>query len=1289
MLNRIFHKLSDGNAPQPSSSSPPSSDPYCSLSAGIIQATATAAAPVYRENQNQSQNQNHQDKPVDENIHRSISKRSQSSAGHHHHNHHHHHHHHSSSINTGEPSRHQRQVVEKARKEQWSDITGLTEKEKQRKKEKEREHSARKKRPDSRASHLRSSSRHHRHSAHSGHSGHSTSAVKTGSDSHFDHFAHGLDARPALSTSTAANTAGQDKDKDRVKDKEAKSAGHHKHTDREAVDERNSLSSYESEGNHLAKSRTHETTAELDDSTSENQNVSGSSDNKKSTATHFLSRFQSVRRASLRSSTSRGRKRRDSIGTSYSRPSTSSSSVSVAVSEATQPSVHSDLGDADKLAIGHSIDLQGDNQFDDDGTGKEEDFGKEDIETEEEEEEEDAEEEEPTMPIDTDDPTILASLNGTKPNTPYPTFSKSHSKEVVRPISGILTPDSTVDHRDIRENNVPQPFLPSDPTMARDRDRDRDPGSNNIYTTNPARDPGPPPTRKPPPPPPHSGNTATTAPPSPPLTNFEDHPNSKRATTVSPATSLHRTAADREKTRSSTSTPRTEKDGTSSLRERERPGGARPPRPSSKAGAMNSAGSSHRSSLEDNERARGVRSNTPMKERIKETLHLGTSSGRHSSLSHGASGSARESGSSGKSRPMSGMSGRYDGSATPQPTASSSRHSESRNSHRRSKSSHETGSNSSAYNGTAASHSRARTKSASGSKPGTPNSSSAGRNGYAYGHSGTLRPSSVKPPGTSSRSGRATPSSRSMAAEQPPPEIPRVDYLLRYGGLPHRVSRDYLTAPKDAFDVKRNRVTLFDGYARLLDEYRYVLKKQGSLAVATGYRSIARRLLDRLESVFARDISSEECTCLMCTNHTGYSEVPDDISWGEVLELVSGRRELPDWPPFNPDARLKTSDVDDSGILNHEPMQKVDEDIPHNWRQHYLKESKKKKDAVDKWLHNNASKIGDAPLPEEDLDDETMVFVMGTYLSGVERTILHALLNVPDEQSDAPRKGAVPTPRPRPPYLQMANMALKRLYRLASPPRDPEAAYYMLKNPGMHNILATLAAISNDEWEILISGRFDGFLRSGAEDEASATTPPAGAATNGRATIRSGAGYRPSSSASSYRPGSSMSRQEGTNAAANLANGAAGGSAGGSGLGAGPIIVDEETEIAALQELEESIYTGMEVLEDAFEVLHNRAEAVRRAITARRTGLEYANQLRKKAAAPEAEKSERREPESDDGFDDNMSELAPWDSASNISSNRRRKTKRRAERRTPTVVEEEEEEDDEDVGRSGASRRRK
>ena len=60
------------------------------------------------------------------------------------------------------------------------------------------------------------------------------------------------------------------------------------------------------------------------------------------------------------------------------------------------------------------------------------------------------------------------------------------------------------------------------------------------------------------------------------------------------------------------------------------------------------------------------------------------------------------------------------------------------------------------------------------------------------------------------------------------------------------------------------------------------------------------------------------------------------------------------------------------------------------------------------------------------------------------------------------------------------------------------------------------------------------------------------------------------------------------------------------------------------------------------------------------------------------------EVETDDGLGDwdGVSELAPDDSASNISSSRRRRPKRRNERRTPVVIDEEDEDYVESEGTS-------
>jgi hypothetical protein len=145
----------------------------------------------------------------------------------------------------------------------------------------------------------------------------------------------------------------------------------------------------------------------------------------------------------------------------------------------------------------------------------------------------------------------------------------------------------------------------------------------------------------------------------------------------------------------------------------------------------------------------------------------------------------------------------------------------------------------------------------------------------------------------------------------------------------------------------------------------------------------------------------------------------------------------------------------------------------------------------------------------------------------------------------------------------------------------------------------------------------------------------------------------------------------------------------------GPVSNDEETEIAVLSEIEREIYIGMEALEDAFEALHRKAETVRQALRQRSAGLSMAAQARRASQADNTGIFARLgtpgmdgagfdrgwngtdseyEAESDWAGDEALSELAPDDSASNISSSRHRRPKRRNERRTPAPVEEMEDE---------------
>lgn len=545
------------------------------------------------------------------------------------------------------------------------------------------------------------------------------------------------------------------------------------------------------------------------------------------------------------------------------------------------------------------------------------------------------------------------------------------------------------------------------------------------------------------------------------------------------------------------------------------------------------------------------------------------------------------------------------------------------------------------------------------------------------------------------------PTSAAPSPPPPPPppavaprDIPRVDYLLQNGGLASAVSRSFASAlqphPPPTYlqymspqpgAAKHNDIrSTFTPFHKLLEDFSSVMAKNGSIAVATGYRSVARRLLDRLESVFARNISSETCHCALCNSRDQTRDVSDEaneVSWGEVLELVSGRRELPSWPPFllaNPEQGLGISA---SG--RQTPMQKLDMDVPEEYREHYIRQSKKTKQAVDNWL---ACQPEDHASPPQEIDDETLTFAMLTNLEPSQRRLFTALLRGQTAISDSRSPTPMQAGSTKPNSLSMTGIALQRLYRLPRPPRDPECSMFLLKNQTIHNALATLAAISKEEWEILVSGRIDDFLGTPAGEDRSTSTcpslaPPRGPTPPSRTATPGGGGTSP-------QPPTTSSTQ-----------------------------VDEDTEIAVLAEVEREIYLGMESLEDAFEALHTKAESVRRALRERSAGL--ALQAQNNRGGGDGEKPEARlgtpaigtnnnnnlslEPpvwrnghvsvnglgslgqgvDDDDGGLDERSELAPDDSASNIGwkererkrhKKRRPGASRRTERRTPAPVEE-------------------
>lgn len=558
----------------------------------------------------------------------------------------------------------------------------------------------------------------------------------------------------------------------------------------------------------------------------------------------------------------------------------------------------------------------------------------------------------------------------------------------------------------------------------------------------------------------------------------------------------------------------------------------------------------------------------------------------------------------------------------------------------------------------------------------------------------------------------------------PPPmvpiNVPRVDYLMQNGGLPRTVPKSLLavtpsptpqpTTGRPAGLATPDVDQVFGPFHNLLDQYEAVIAKNGSIAVATGYRSVARRLLDRLEAVFARDLSSEGCFCIICQQDNHQLEVSKGLGWGEVLEWVSWKRDLPPWPAFDfSQIGAKEGDFPALGISGHQRINggparagsivNMDPDIAEEFREHYLKQSKKTRNAVDKWLSSTPAAL---TAPPPDVDDETLTFTILTHLDQEDRPIFNALLNGSSRPKQSASRAPTPLGKPRSDFIVQTVQSIQRLYRLPEPPRDPEACIYLLKNPHVHNLLATLSGINASEWEILTSGRFDGFLWSGAEPEfhgsmlnspsvsRNPTPAPMGLPSPGPTP----AGRHPSFSRTNtpfnmrnqtFSPAIAGFPSRGPTPASLMAPMSIPGTPA-IGQNRGPVSNDEEAEIAVLSELELEIYKGMEALEDAFEALHRKAEYVRQALRQRSAGLSMAAQARRSSndngiysrlgtpgfggSTGNYGTDSEYEAESDWGGDDNQSELAPDDSASNISSSRHRRPKRRNERRTPAPLEE-------------------
>ncbi|KAF8419462.1 hypothetical protein EV426DRAFT_288785 [Tirmania nivea] len=492
--------------------------------------------------------------------------------------------------------------------------------------------------------------------------------------------------------------------------------------------------------------------------------------------------------------------------------------------------------------------------------------------------------------------------------------------------------------------------------------------------------------------------------------------------------------------------------------------------------------------------------------------------------------------------------------------------------------------------------------------------------------SGTQNSSHTVPPQTPTQSkatlviAATTPSGGALPALPPSPPLTRsatrsrssvitatqnhqyVDYLLANGGLPRPISITF-SPQRDPHEIDyifakggeipevsyvpinsghdevgghgRESLTVFAPLHDSLDAYTQILANGGSVAVGTGYRSVARRLLERVEALFARDIG---------------------LPWGETLEWLRGKRRrerLPVLPvlPVRGFLKKDTSGVDEGEtptVLGNnqggdEPTRYQPPPPPavpllqppadgqgvHQMLQEGEKIRTKTK--VEEWLDETETVLsttinanGGGPVTNS---IPTIPNGKANDLAGNFYITLANQFNAPQQNAGAlviSQDAASTTSQEEEEeklvsgvvmdllnddheqkerythylndnaLLERTMLALRRLY-----PSFPAhtitrsiAALYLLLHPDLHPVLEAISRITKGELDLLNSGRFDGFL-----DEKDV------------------------------------------------------------------IPADEEKELEALEVLDGNIFRTMEKLEDEIEALHVRAEEVRRKLRVRKEAI--------------------------------------------------------------------------------------
>ncbi|CAZ82159.1 unnamed protein product [Tuber melanosporum] len=290
-----------------------------------------------------------------------------------------------------------------------------------------------------------------------------------------------------------------------------------------------------------------------------------------------------------------------------------------------------------------------------------------------------------------------------------------------------------------------------------------------------------------------------------------------------------------------------------------------------------------------------------------------------------------------------------------------------------------------------------------------------------------------------------------------------IDYLIPYGALdvpvsdnfhPYQDPHSLTNSPKTELPV----ADVFGNLNYLLESYLGILSNGGSMAVGTGYRSVARKLLQQVGGVFNREVGVE------------------GIDWSDILEYIRGDEQKPCLCVL-PVKGLIQRNIDTATILSGaEPASEVGLQAPQQTKE--LAESvvagvreKSGTGKVQEWLEEVEKVLRQQPPPSPTVSTVPEE-VEHEYEDEVVTQIIEGILPTP-AQIEVFRSYLTDHA-----YLASTRAALMRLYpqHPAVSITKPIVALYLLLHVELHPMLAAIGGLSDAEMELINSGRFDGFL---------------------------------------------------------------------------------------------------------------------------------------------------------------------------------------------------------------------